>query len=205
VGSIAIGFKAGTLTQGVNSIAIGYLAASTNQTANSICINATGSILNTVNAGFYVAPIRTIAGGSGVNVLCYNTASREIYLNSSKTFVINHPLDNDKYLVHACLEGPETGVYYRGKGEIINNKYVIVYLPSYVDSLAKEFTVQITPIYNGKLCKQLHTSEVNNNCFTVYGENSKFYWLVHGKISDIQTEPFKENVNVKGYGPYKWI
>jgi len=33
----------------------------------------------------------------------------------SKTFVREHPLNKDKYLVHACLEGPEAGVYYRGE------------------------------------------------------------------------------------------
>ena len=31
--------------------------------------------------------------------------------------------DKDKYLVHACLEGPEAGVYYRGKDIIQDNEY----------------------------------------------------------------------------------
>ena len=28
-----------------------------------------------------------------------------------KTFIIEHPQDTEKYLIHACLEGPEVGVY----------------------------------------------------------------------------------------------
>jgi len=52
---------------------------------------------------------------------------------------------------------------------------------------------------------QLYTSDVKNNCFTVYGENTLFFWLVHGKRSDIDVEPDKNKVNVKGDGPYKWI
>ena len=71
--------------------------------------------------------------------------------------------------------------------------------------MATDFTIQITPIYAGKKIEQLYTSEVENNCFTVYGENCKFYWLVQGKRNDIEVEPNKNNVNVKGNGPYKWI
>ena len=29
----------------------------------------------------------------------------------SKSFIIDHPTDPSKYLVHVCLEGPEAGVY----------------------------------------------------------------------------------------------
>jgi uncharacterized protein (DUF736 family) len=72
------------------------------------------------------------------------------------------PTQKDKYLVHACLEGPETGVYYRGKSEITNNEYVIINLPSYVEKLAIDFTIQLTPIYCGKEIKQLYTTEVEN-------------------------------------------
>jgi hypothetical protein len=48
-------------------------------------------------------------------------------------------------------------------------------------------------------------SEVENNKFTVYGPNGKFYWIVHGKRISFQVEPFKQQVTVKGDGPYKWI
>jgi hypothetical protein len=125
--------------------------------------------------------------------------------NLAKTFVIDHPVNKNKYLVHACLEGPESGVYYRGKGEIENGENVTILLPDYVEALATEFTVQITPIFKGKKMEPLYTSEVENNSFTVYGENCKFFWLVQGKRDDIDVEPLKENVDVKGNGPYRWI
>lgn len=126
-------------------------------------------------------------------------------VKNTKTFVIDHPINKNKYLVHGCLEGPESGVYYRGKGEIDNNKNVIIYLPDYIEALATNFTVQITPIYSGKDIKQLYTSEVENNCFTIYGENCTFFWLVQGKRDNIEVEPLKKNVDVKGTGPYRWI
>jgi hypothetical protein len=121
-----------------------------------------------------------------------------------KSFIINHPVDQDKYLVHACLEGPEAGVYYRGVGEITNNQSTIIELPYYVDKFATDFTVQLTPIYNGKI-NILNSSEVSNNTFTVYGENCKFYWNLYGKRFNINTEPHKDEVDVKGSGPYLYI
>jgi hypothetical protein len=78
-------------------------------------------------------------------------------------------------------------------------------LPDYVEALAHDFTVQITPIFNGKKTNPLYTSEVENNSFTVYGENCKFFWFVQGKRNDIDVEPLKKNVDVKGTGPYRWI
>jgi hypothetical protein len=124
--------------------------------------------------------------------------------NSNKTFVIEHPLDTNKYLVHACLEGPEAGVYYRGKGEIINNESVTIFLPNYVEVFAYDFTIQITPVYDGIL-KCYNFSEIANNQFNVYGKNGKFHWLVHGIRNTLDVEPNKLNVSVNGYGPYLWI
>lgn len=123
----------------------------------------------------------------------------------SKTFVINHPKDINRYLVHACLEGPEAGVYYRGKGEIINNICTTIVLPDYVENLISEFTIQVTPIYSDKKIEQIYVSEVINNSFNVYGENCKFYWVVQGKRIDIEVEPLKITTQIKGSGPYTWI
>ena len=70
-------------------------------------------------------------------------------------------------------------------------------------NLAKDFTVQITPIYNGKV-KMYNVSEVENNTFTVYGENGKFNWHATGNRQDIFVEPDKKDIEVKGEGPYKY-
>lgn len=141
---------------------------------------------------------------SGNNGVWYDLSTNIFYYSPLKSFIINHPVNEDRYLVHACLEGPEAGVYYRGIGEILDNSSVDVSLPYYVESLANDFTVQITPIYNGKI-NILNASEVSNNKFTVYGENCKFYWHVTGKRSDVTVEPFKSEVEVKGQGPYLYI
>jgi hypothetical protein len=124
---------------------------------------------------------------------------------AGKTFVIDHPTNHNKYLVHVCLEGPESGIYYRGKNEITNNTHVIIYLPDYVKFLGYDFTVQVTTIFTGKINQVFSVSEVENNQFTVYGSNGKFFWLVHAKRGDIEVEPLKSATKVNGFGPYTWI
>jgi len=122
----------------------------------------------------------------------------------SKTFIVDHPDDPvNKYLVHSCLEGPEAGVFYRGSGEITNNKSVVICLPAYVKKLSLDVTISVSPIYDGRL-KMYNFTELEGNSFTVYGENGRFNWIAIGKRNDILIEPEKEQVNLSGKGPYLW-
>ncbi len=203
--SVAIGNSAGQTNQGSNSVAIGNSAGSNNQAASSIVLNASGSTLDAGNSGFFVSPISS--SSSTQPVLMYNTTTKEISSSSAKTFVINHPTKPDSYLVHACLEGPEAGVYYRGEAKIENNKSVSVSLPDYVSSFAGNFSIQITPIYIDDTDENIvySTSRVKNNAFTVHGKNGSFYWLVYAQRGKIEVEPKKSDVQVGGDGPYKYI
>ena len=206
--AIGIGYQAGGVSQGQYAIAIGYQAGLTGQTGSSIAINATSSTLNATGSGFYVNPIASTTNTTTFNTLLYDTTLKQISYSTTKTFVIDHPIEKEKYLVHGCLEGAESGVYYRGEAEIINDKFIIIDLPNYT-KIFKNFTIQITPyidffsediIYNNYI-----TTNIVNNSFKVFGKNGKFYWIAHGKRDDINIEPNKKDVNVKGRGPYLWI
>jgi hypothetical protein len=207
--AIAIGYNAGANTQGANAVAIGYGAGQTSQPSNSIVINATGSGLSGATASaFYVNPIRQAATTGTSGVLQWDTNTNEVLYNTAKTFVIEHPTDSAKYLVHACLEGPEAGVYYRGESEIAEGQTMTnVQLPDYVDKFATDLTIQITAIYNGKV-RVLNYSRVENNSFNVYcneGDHGPFSWTVHGKRGSIDVEPNKADVELHGSGPYKYL
>jgi len=114
-------------------------------------------------------------------------------------------------LVHGCLEGPEAGVYYRGEG-IINKEHteIEITLPEYVRKLANNFTVHITSHSNKIL---LSCSKVINNKFKVekyefcknINEEVEFSWIVYGKRYSIEVEPLKDDVKIKGDGPYKYV
>jgi len=202
--AIAIGHNAGNNNQGAGAIAIGYNAGATGQSGNTIVIDASNGSITTAGTGrLYVNPIRT--ADTSQNLLNYNTVTKEITY-TSKTFVIDHPVDPERYLVHACLEGPEAGVYYRGKGHIIHGmSSTIIKLPEYTDSLADDFTVHLT-------CKGrpvvLGASDVVNGKFEVFSDTFKgaeFFWVVYGKRSTIEVEPRKDAVTVNGNGPYRWV
>jgi hypothetical protein len=203
--AVAIGAFAGQSSQGSNAVAIGYAAGSNNQSTNTIIINATGVALNSaISSSLYISPIRQ-NNSITTNALAYDTGTNEVVYNTTKTFVIDHPKDESKYLVHACLEGPEAGVYYRGTAVIADlETSVTITLPEYVDALATEFTVQVTPIYNGSV-RTLNVSRISNNKFTVYGDSGEFDWHVYGRRLAVDVEPKKSSANVLGTGPYRWI
>tara|TARA_B100000925_G_C21901251_1_gene427203 strand:+ start:235 stop:903 length:669 start_codon:yes stop_codon:yes gene_type:complete len=76
---------------------------------------------------------------SGVVVASEVTASG-ITLTSRKPFDIPHPTKKGYRLRHVCLEGPESGVYYRGR---LTGKNVIE-LPEYWRGLVDAETITVT-------------------------------------------------------------
>jgi hypothetical protein len=179
----------------------------TNQNANSIVIDAQATSITSINpttAGFFVRPVRDATTGSNQmlmwngNEIIKSTAATSA---ANKTFVIDHPTKPDHHLVHACLEGPEAGVYYRGTGVILLD-YAEVVLPDYVDALARDFTVQLTPIGRPR---PLGTGRVVGGKFTVYGSPGEFFWTVTGSRGTITVEPKRSVSKVHGQGPYRWI
>jgi hypothetical protein len=222
--SIAIGAYSGYANLGANSIAIGGVATGstvTESAANSIQINATNNNIDVTNSGLYVAPIRDTA--IGTNVLTFDTTTKEIKYNTAKTFVIDHPFNPDRYLVHACLEGPEAGVYYRGKGQTtkhdpdefpeISTGYSLVFydeilLPEYTKAweyLTFHVTVSddLMPL---DLFPQIKVKQMDQGrYFAISNCRCTYDWLVFAQRSPINCEPRKEAVILKGNGPYTYL
>lgn len=215
--STAIGYQAGLENQGSfsggfgGSIAIGYQAGITNQHDNSIIINATNTPLNSVRSiSTYLNPIREINSGSTAGMLHSEyTTNNEVIFYTAKTFVIQHPLYNDKFLSHACIEGPTADVFYRGTGEITNTFAEIV-LSDFAEKFLKDFNFQISPIIKD-INKIVFSDEDysveksdKSNVFKVFGPPGKFCWIVHSTREEFEVEPFKHNIIIKGDGPYTY-
>jgi|TARA_Y100000022_G_scaffold109202_1_gene94316 hypothetical protein len=89
-------------------------------------------------------------GTAGVTKVVGNTGtftglvSAGSFSANSKAFDIPHPTRENRRLVHGCLEGPEYGVYTRGR--LTNRKEII--LPSYWKGLVDWTTISVnlTPI-----------------------------------------------------------
>ena len=96
----------------------------------------------------------SLTGDGLVNILGSITAAGNItsgsqicgasICSSNKLFDIPHPIKENKRLVHACLEGPENGVYIRGRLTGEN----IIELPDYWKGLVdlESITVSLTQI-----------------------------------------------------------
>tara|TARA_B100000524_G_scaffold25492_1_gene12864 strand:- start:106 stop:771 length:666 start_codon:yes stop_codon:yes gene_type:complete len=87
----------------------------------------------------------SVIGNGLINVLGTITSASEvtaagITLTSRKPFDIPHPTKKGYRLRHVCLEGPESGVYYRGR---LTGKNVIE-LPEYWRGLIDPETITIT-------------------------------------------------------------
>jgi hypothetical protein len=98
---------------------------------------------------------------------------------ATKNFKINHPTMPGYYLVHSSLEGPERGIYHRGKLSVSN----IIHLPDYWKELPvddTDITVQLTPIGNNcqHWVKRVTKEEIEIECEC--GKPSCFY-IIHAQ------------------------
>ena len=122
--------------------------------------------------------------GSGI-VMTVNTGSVDItgtLTATSKSFDIEHPTREGKRLRYGSLEGPENGVYVRGK--LSSNK--VIELPDYWTGLVDEntITVSLTPIGSNVI---LWVQKVEDNKVYIEAIPSIFecYYHVFAERKDI--------------------
>jgi hypothetical protein len=101
----------------------------------------------------------------------------------SKSFLIDHPTKPGMKLRHGSLEGPEDGVYVRGK--LVDAD--VIELPDYWTGLvhADSITVNLTAASAGQ---QLYVERVENNCVYVVNETGKpinCFYTVYGERKDV--------------------
>jgi len=125
--------------------------------------NSTGVVNGTGNSNFIPLwsdsntisnSIMTQTGTTIINIVGTLRAT-------TKSFDIPHPTKSNHRLVYGCLEGPENGVYIRGKAS--GKNLVTVNLPEYWSKLCDDFNVVITPLKN----QNLFISSQTENTFTV--------------------------------------
>ncbi len=125
-----------------------------------------------------------------------NNSKCQFYSDGTKRFVIDHPLDpENQRLAHACIEGPEAAVYYRGTGQLEGGRAEVL-LPDYFEGLARAEgrTVMLTPICDkdGPLGMLAATTVVDGR-FTVRGDpacgDQRFCWEVKAVRSDVEPLP----------------
>jgi hypothetical protein len=104
---------------------------------------------------------------------------------ATKSFLIPHPTKAAKQLQYACLEGPENGVYIRGK----TNESIIL-LPEYWRELVDEDSVTVTLTQIGKP-QQLFVASQNSESVEVGNVDGFYNYVIYGERKDVdklQTE-----------------
>jgi hypothetical protein len=124
-----------------------------------------------------------------------------------KTFIIDHPADADRYLVHATTESPHNGVEYWGTASLDVFGEAAVTLPAYFEELTSPFNraVFVTPVNRAA---PVSATEISSGKFRIRGpQGIKVSWLVKAVRKDVpplSVEPLKANVDIYGDGPYKY-
>lgn len=161
--------------------------------------------------------LKSVGGGNIIRIAWDGTLRFYVEVTNVKNFVINHPQDDKRHLIHACLEGPEAAVFYRGQGQL-ENGWVEVRLPDYFEALCAEEgrSVQLTSIADDpedEWCPVLHATYPKNGRFFVglgsgvVAMDQRFWWQVTAVRKDVDAllvEPLKKDVVVMGSGPYTY-
>ena len=117
----------------------------------------------------------------------------------SKAFRIQHPLKQDMFLKHFCVESPEVLNMYRGNAVLDANGEAIITLPEYFNLININFSYNLTAI--GSASPNLHVNkEVEGNSFSVAGgtPGSKISWTIFAERNDqyMQDHPESKQTEV---------
>lgn len=190
---IEVGANNRTHNISTNSLTVGttlYVVSNGNVGIGNTSPNAKLTVTGTANVSGNV-----VIGGTGIvtgNVAIGTTNTTAYALNvngsfaaTTKSFVINHPTKKGSKLRYGSLEGPENGVYARGK--LVNE--AVIELPDYWTGLVDEetITVNLTPIGSSQ---NLYVQEVaNNKVFVCSSSKTKpinCYYTVYAERKDVE-------------------
>jgi hypothetical protein len=126
------------------------------------------------------------AGGQkvGIGVInpSYNLEVNGSFAATTKSFIIDHPTKEGYKLRHGSLEGPENGVYVRGR-----STETIISLPDYWVALVDpdSITVSLTPIGPSGAPR---VERIENNKVYIFSEDSRpldYFYMVNAERVDV--------------------
>lgn len=178
---------AGSISLGANGTGVGWdITATSTKTYD-------GTSGTLPNNGMFFASGRNVSiiGVNGISLLVgaaevvrVETGAVNItgtLVATSKSFEIPHPSIENAKLRYGCLEGPENGVYIRGKS------HGIIMLPDYWKDLVHidSITVNTTPV---GYPQQLYVETINDSMVVVRNasqESPNFFFTVYAERKDI--------------------
>ena len=182
-----------TLEKNVGKISQFFVDATTSYFNGSVTIDLNLNVLGSLTV-------------SGTNVITEINVAKTL---PAKPFDIPHPSKEGHRLRHVSLEGPEIGVYFRGKLENTN----VIELPEYWKDLIhpESISVNLTPygtyqelyvekiILGQQIIVRNRESELTNCYFTVYAERKDMEKLiVEYEGTSVKDYPGQDWLNLRG-------
>lgn len=121
--------------------------------------------------------------GIGTATPGYKLQVEGSFAAQTKSFVIPHPTQEGKTLQHGSLEGPEHGVYHRGR----LSEGSVIQLPEYWTGLVDEDTISVQLTANGDF-QMLYVEKIEDNQVFVANaadEGIDCFYLIHGERKDV--------------------
>jgi hypothetical protein len=124
--------------------------------------------------------------GIGTNTPNYKLEVNGSFAATTKSFVINHPTKPGMKLRYGSLEGPENGVYVRGRLKDNN----VIELPDYWTGLVDENTITVNLTSIGKYQK-LYVEDIKDNRIyvgidNVLNKNIDCFYIVYAERKDVE-------------------
>lgn len=125
--------------------------------------------------------------GIGTATPGYKLQVEGSFAAQTKSFVIPHPTQEGKTLQHGSLEGPEHGVYHRGRIRGSDNMGVSIDLPEYWKELVDVDTITVQLTANGEF-QMLYVEKIEDNRVFVGNaadEGVDCFYIIHGERKDV--------------------
>ena len=121
--------------------------------------------------------------GSGTVDTAYTLKVDGSFAATTKSFLIDHPTKDGMKLRYGSLEGPENGVYVRGK-----TTETTIELPEYWVGLVDENTITVTLTPIGEKPVLHSVVEIKDNKVTIASETEivNCYYVVYGERKDVE-------------------
>ena len=173
---------AGAMANSANAVATATFGTITNTTAafakaNAALANTSGVYFN----GNLFFPSGNV--GVGVTSTTYKLEVGGSFAAQTKSFVISHPTKSGMFLRHGSLEGPENGVYVRGR--LDGSK--VIELPDYWEGLIDQETITVNLTAIGH-AQNLYVAAIDHLKIHIDTENHTYpccYYTVYAERKDV--------------------